>query len=92
MESTLDVLVTLQCRLLENHHGRRGTRISERRLVRLRAAEDRDPCARVRPQKDVVDHFKAAFPDARVIGDAARAGRIIDATQDAYGQAFVFEA
>jgi 2,4-dienoyl-CoA reductase-like NADH-dependent reductase (Old Yellow Enzyme family)/thioredoxin reductase len=46
----------------------------------------------VRPQKDVVDHFKAAFPDAHVIGDAARAGRIIDATQDAYGQAFVFEA
>jgi mannose/cellobiose epimerase-like protein (N-acyl-D-glucosamine 2-epimerase family) len=26
------------------------------------------------------------------IGDAARAGRIIDATQDGYGQAFVFEA
>jgi NADPH-dependent 2,4-dienoyl-CoA reductase/sulfur reductase-like enzyme len=46
----------------------------------------------VRPQKDVVDHFKAAFPDAHVIGDAARAGRIIDATQDGYGQAFVFEA
>jgi hypothetical protein len=46
----------------------------------------------VRPQKDVVDDFKAAFPDALVIGDAARAGRIIDATQDAYGQAFVFEA
>jgi len=31
---------------------------------------------------EVVDHFKAAFPDARVI----------DATQDAYGQAFVFDA
>jgi NADPH-dependent 2,4-dienoyl-CoA reductase/sulfur reductase-like enzyme len=46
----------------------------------------------VRPQKDVVDYFKAAFPDAHVIGDAARAGRIIDATQDGYGQAFVFEA
>jgi pyruvate/2-oxoglutarate dehydrogenase complex dihydrolipoamide dehydrogenase (E3) component len=46
----------------------------------------------VRPQKDVVDCFKAAFPDAHVIGDAARAGRIIDATQDGYGQAFVFEA
>jgi len=47
---------------------------------------------RWRPQKDIVDHFQAAFPDARVIGDAARARRIIDATQDAYGQAFVFEA
>jgi hypothetical protein len=46
----------------------------------------------VRPQQDVVDYFKAAFPGAHVIGDAARAGPIIDATQDAYGQAFVFEA
>jgi len=46
----------------------------------------------VSPQKDVVDNFKAAFPDAHVVGDAARAGRIIDATQDGYGQAFVFEA
>jgi pyruvate/2-oxoglutarate dehydrogenase complex dihydrolipoamide dehydrogenase (E3) component len=45
----------------------------------------------VRPRKDVVHCFKAAFPDARVIGDAARGGRIVDATQDAYGQAFVFE-
>ena len=45
----------------------------------------------VRPRKDVVDRFKEAFPDARVIGDAARGGRILDATQDAYGQAFVFE-
>ncbi len=45
----------------------------------------------IRPRKDVVDRFKAAFPDARAIGDAARGGRILDATQDAYGQAFVFE-
>ena len=45
----------------------------------------------VRPQKEVADRFKAAFPDARVIGDAARGGRILEATQDAYGQAFVFE-
>lgn len=45
----------------------------------------------VRPREDLVDYFKAAFPDARVIGDAARGGRIVDATQDAYGQAFVFE-
>ena len=45
----------------------------------------------IRPRKDVVDRFKVAFPDARVIGDAARGGRILDATQDAYGQAFVFE-
>lgn len=45
----------------------------------------------VRPHKEVVDRFKAAFPEARVIGDAGRGGRIVDATQDAYGQAFVFE-
>ena len=45
----------------------------------------------VRPHKEVVDRFKAAFPDARVMGDAVRGGRIVDATQDAYGQAFVFE-
>jgi hypothetical protein len=45
----------------------------------------------VRPHKEVVDRFKAAFPDARAVGDAVRGGRIVDATQDAYGQAFVFE-
>ncbi len=45
----------------------------------------------VRPKEDLVDYFKAAFPDARVIGDAVRGGRIVDATQGAYGQAFVFE-
>lgn len=45
----------------------------------------------VHPQNDVVDRFKATFSEVRVIGDAARGGRIVDATQDAYGQAFVFE-
>ena len=45
----------------------------------------------VRPRNDLVDYLEATFPDARVIGDAARGGRIVDATQDAYGQAFVFE-
>lgn len=45
----------------------------------------------VRPNREIVDRFRAAFPDARVIGDAVRGGRIVDATQDAYGQAFVFE-
>jgi hypothetical protein len=44
-----------------------------------------------RPYKEVVNRFKAAFPDARIMGDAMRGGRIVDATQDAYGQAFVFE-
>lgn len=45
----------------------------------------------VRPNREVADRFRAAFPDARVVGDAARGGRILEATQDAYGQAFVFE-
>ena len=45
----------------------------------------------VRPYKQVIERFREAFPDARVIGDAGRGGRIVDATQDAYGQAFVFE-
>ncbi len=44
-----------------------------------------------RPQADVIGRFRAAFPDARVVGDAVHAGRIVDATQSAYGQAFVFE-
>jgi 2,4-dienoyl-CoA reductase-like NADH-dependent reductase (Old Yellow Enzyme family)/thioredoxin reductase len=44
----------------------------------------------VRPQKELADVFKAAFRDVRILGDAARGGRIVDATQDAYGQAFVF--
>jgi hypothetical protein len=45
----------------------------------------------VRPRNAFIDYIEAAFPDAHVIGDAARGGRIVDATQDAYGQAFVFE-
>ena len=45
----------------------------------------------IRPNTGVVDRFKSAFPDALVMGDAVRGGRIVDATQDAYGQAFVFE-
>jgi mannose/cellobiose epimerase-like protein (N-acyl-D-glucosamine 2-epimerase family) len=45
----------------------------------------------VRPRTEVVDYIQAHFPDAHVMGDAVRGGRIVDATQDAYGQAFVFE-
>ena len=46
----------------------------------------------VRPRKAVVDEFKAAFANVRVVGDAAKGGRILEATQDAHGKAFVFEA
>lgn len=45
----------------------------------------------VRPDTEVVERFKTAFPEALVMGDAVRGGRIVDATQDAYGKAFVFE-
>lgn len=45
----------------------------------------------VRPDQDTPDRFRAAFPDVRVIGDAVHGGRILEATKDAYGQAFVFE-
>jgi 2,4-dienoyl-CoA reductase-like NADH-dependent reductase (Old Yellow Enzyme family)/thioredoxin reductase len=45
----------------------------------------------VRPQTELVTRFRSAFPEAHVLGDAARGGRVVDATQDAYGQAFVYE-
>lgn len=45
----------------------------------------------VRPRKATADAFKAAFRNAHVIGDARAGGRILDATQDAHGKAFVFD-
>ncbi len=45
----------------------------------------------VRPRSAEVNAFRSAFPDARVIGDARLGGRILDATQDARGRAFVFQ-
>lgn len=45
----------------------------------------------VRPRQDVVDEFKQAFPHAQVVGDAHRCGRILEATQDAHGKAFVYK-
>lgn len=45
----------------------------------------------VRPPSETVKAFTTAFPDARIIGDAVRGARILEATQDAYGQAFVFQ-
>jgi 2,4-dienoyl-CoA reductase-like NADH-dependent reductase (Old Yellow Enzyme family)/thioredoxin reductase len=44
-----------------------------------------------RPPVKLIDQIKETFPEALVVGDAARSGRIVDATQDAYGKAFVFE-
>ncbi|MDI9627201.1 MAG: NAD(P)/FAD-dependent oxidoreductase [Acidobacteriota bacterium] len=45
----------------------------------------------VRPRAQIVDTLTAAFPDAHIVGDAVRGARILEATQDAYGQAFVFQ-
>ena len=45
----------------------------------------------VRPRQAVVEAFKAAFSNVYVIGDAQARGRILEATQDAYGKAFVFD-
>lgn len=45
----------------------------------------------VRPQTELIERFRSAFPEAHVLGDAAQGGRVVDATQDAYGQAFVYE-
>jgi 2,4-dienoyl-CoA reductase-like NADH-dependent reductase (Old Yellow Enzyme family)/thioredoxin reductase len=45
----------------------------------------------VRPRQDIVNAFKVAFPEAHILGDANRGGRILEATQDAYFQAFVFD-
>ena len=46
----------------------------------------------VRPRKETAETFKAAFDNVVVIGDARRGGRILEATQDARGRAFVFMA
>lgn len=47
--------------------------------------------AGVRPRRAVVEEFLKVWPDAPVVGDAAKGGRILDATRDAHGAAFVFD-
>ncbi|MCL1855132.1 MAG: FAD-dependent oxidoreductase [Clostridia bacterium] len=44
----------------------------------------------VRPREEVTEAFRAAFDPVRIIGDAHRCGRILEATHDAHAQAFVF--
>lgn len=46
--------------------------------------------AGVRPRSDVAETFSAAFENVRIVGDASKGGRILEATQDGYGKAFVF--
>jgi len=45
----------------------------------------------VRPRRAVVDMFSEAFDNVYVVGDATKGARILEATQDAHGKAFVFE-
>lgn len=45
----------------------------------------------VRPRAALASAFQKAFPSVRVIGDAMKGGRILEATQDAHGKAFVYE-
>lgn len=45
----------------------------------------------VRPRAEVVQAFRAAFDNVRIVGDAVRGRRILEATQDAHAKAFVFD-
>lgn len=46
----------------------------------------------VRPRHELAEQFKKAFQNVRIIEDAAKGGRILEATQDAHGQAYVFQS
>lgn len=43
------------------------------------------------PRAEVVDNIRSSFSNVRIIGDAVKCGRILEATQDAHAKAFVFE-
>jgi 2,4-dienoyl-CoA reductase-like NADH-dependent reductase (Old Yellow Enzyme family)/thioredoxin reductase len=45
----------------------------------------------VRPRMDIVEEFRTAFDNVHAIGDARKCGRILEATQDAHGRAFVLK-
>lgn len=45
----------------------------------------------VRPRQATADAFRAAFDRVLVVGDARVGARILEATQDAHGKAFVFD-
>ncbi|MCL2704561.1 MAG: NAD(P)/FAD-dependent oxidoreductase [Defluviitaleaceae bacterium] len=44
----------------------------------------------VRPRRDTADEFRKIFGGVIAVGDANRCGRILEATEDARGKAFVF--
>ena len=45
----------------------------------------------IRPQYELAEAIQSAYPNARVVGDAARANTVFEAIRDAYGAAWVFE-
>lgn len=46
----------------------------------------------VTPREELANTFREAFSNVHVVGDAVKGGRILEATQDGHGRAFVFEA
>jgi len=44
----------------------------------------------VAPNEEFVSAFEKAFENVRVLGDASKSGRIVDALADGFGKAFVF--
>lgn len=46
----------------------------------------------VAPNKSITDDFESTFENVHVIGDASKAGKILHAIADGFGQAYVFEA
>ncbi|NPV26897.1 MAG: FAD-dependent oxidoreductase [Firmicutes bacterium] len=67
--------------ILENVKNRQETELPVERVVLALG---------VSPRKDLVDSFKRSLANVKVVGDANRAGNIIDAVHDGFGKAFVF--
>ncbi|MGB4659573.1 MAG: NAD(P)/FAD-dependent oxidoreductase [Mobilitalea sp.] len=44
------------------------------------------------PNKEITDTYESTFTNVHTIGDAAKAGKILHAVADGFGQAYVFEA
>ena len=44
----------------------------------------------VAPNEDIVSEFEKAFDNVKVLGDASRGGRILDAIADVFGKAYIF--
>ena len=65
-------------------------RLSDKQTVRLEA-EWVVLAIGVRQRRAILDEFRAAFDRVLTVGDARVGARILEATQDAHGKAFVFD-